>query len=68
MNCVGDLVKKLFVSSDFYSASRGELVTRSYFRQRHDLWVTVGYMKLSIERNMYCGGMFVKFISVYTPI
>jgi hypothetical protein len=24
-------------------------------RQRHELWVTVGYMKLCVDRDLNCG-------------
>jgi hypothetical protein len=27
--------------------------------QSHELWLTVGYMKLCVERDMNCGGEFV---------
>jgi len=29
------------------------------YRQRHELWVTVQYMKLSVSRDLNCVGLFM---------
>jgi len=35
------------------------LLDEAVCRKRPELWLTVCYMKLSVDRNLYCGREFV---------